>query len=161
MSAGGQMRWPSIALAMALAASLAFAAKAQPVHPASVASQAEPSLDNSNPFLRCAGLYTAFLGHARALAPTVVSAIESSIKVLTMEAAEARAEVKGGTRDQYREAIERETRALGVVYTDRLEKNYESSGDPIKDDAMIQTDMKLCKALTDGLEQPRATGPRN
>ena len=118
--------------------------------------------DGSDPFIRCAGLYTAFLKHARSLAPSVVPAIQGSIKTLMIEAAEARAEAKGGSRDQYRTAVETETRAVGEVYAQRLEKNYESNGDPFKGDAQIQNDMTLCKRLTDKLEkQPDPTGPRN
>lgn len=158
------MRWPSRALSAALALSIACAtaADARPVLRASTGSQAEPSPDGSAPFIRCAGLYTAFLQQARTLAPSVVPAIEGSIKALTIEAAEARAESKGGARDQYRAVIENETRAAGTAYAGRLEKNYESSGDPFKGDPMIQSDMKFCKTLTDRLEhQPDLNGPRN
>lgn len=155
-------RRATIALVLALLGCTAPAAAAQSVLRASTGSQTEPSPDGSDPFIRCAGLYTAFLQHARSLAPSVVPAIEGSIKALNIEAAEARAETKGGTRDQYRAAVEGETRAVGTVYVGRLEKNYESSGDPFKGDAMIQNDMKFCKTLTDRLEhQPAPNGPRN
>lgn len=118
--------------------------------------------DGSDPFIRCAGLYTAFLQHARSLAPSVVPAIQGSIKTLMIEAAESRAEARGGSRDQYRTAVETETRSVGEAYAQRLEKNYESNGDPFKGDAQIQNDMTLCKRLTDKLEkQPDPTGPRN
>lgn len=137
-------------------------AEAQPVRRASTGDQTEPSADDSAPFIRCAGLYTAFLQHARTLAPSVVPAIESSIKALTIEAADARADARGGARDQYRVAVESETRAVGAAYAGRLEKNYESSGDPFKGDAAIQGDMKFCKMLTDRLEhQLDPNGPRN
>ena len=129
---------------------------------ASTGAGSELQPDGSDPFIRCAGLYTAFLKHARSLAPSVVPAIQGSIKTLMIEAAEARAETGGGSRDQYRTAVETETRAIGEVYAQRLEKNYESSGDPFKGDAEIQNDMTLCKRLTDTLEkQPDPTGPRN
>jgi hypothetical protein len=143
----------------ALAAAVLFLA--MPIAAASTGSQ-EPPADNSDPFIRCAGLYTAFLPHAQTLAPSVVPAIQGSIKTLTIEAAEARAEAMGGTRDRYRAAIEDETREVGAVYAQRLEKNYEASGDPFKGDAQIQSDMTLCKRLTDRLErQPDPTGPKN
>ena len=155
-------------IAVPLAAAVLFlvmpfvAAGARPVLPASTGTGTEPPADGSDPFIRCAGLYMAFLKHARSLAPSVVPAIQGSIKTLMVEAAEARAEAKGGTRDQYRAAIESETRAVGDVYAQRLEKNYEASGDPFKGDAQIQSDMTLCKRLTDRLEkQSDPTGPRN
>lgn len=151
-----------LAIVVLLLTMPAAAAAAPPVLRASTGSQAEPSPDGSGPFIRCAGLYTAFLRHARTLAPSVVPAIEGSIKALTIEAAEARAEAKGGGRDQYRAATENEIRAAGTAYAGRLEKNYESSGDPFKGDPMIQSDMKFCKTLTDRLEhQADPTGPRN
>jgi hypothetical protein len=162
--AGVFIRWRAIAFAAALAfcPALASAADARPILHASAAGQVEASSDGSDPFIRCAGLYTAFLRHAQTLAPSVVPAIEGSIKALNIEAAEARAEAKGGTRDQYRAAVEGETRTVGAAYAQRLEKNYEASGDPFKGDAQIQSDMTLCKRLTDRLEkQPDATGPRN
>ncbi|MHB1219843.1 MAG: hypothetical protein ACYC1L_16765 [Alphaproteobacteria bacterium] len=146
----------------AFAVPLLLATPAHAVLPVSTGSGTEPPADGSDPFIRCAGLYTAFLKHARSLAPSVVPAIQGSIKTLTIEAAETRAEARGGTRDQYRAAVEGETRAAGAVYARRLEKNYESSGDPFKGDAQIQNDMTLCKRLTDRLEkQPDPTGPRN
>jgi len=146
----------------AVALFLTLAAEARPVIFVSTGTGIEPPADGSDPFIRCAGLYTAFLQHARSLAPSVVPAIQGSIKTLTIEAAEARAEARGGSRDQYRAAIEGETRAVGEIYAQRLEKNYEASGDPFKGDAQIQSDMTLCKRLTDRLEkQPDPTGPRN
>jgi hypothetical protein len=156
-----RMRLVTVALLFALL-DCAAPAVARPILPASAGSQVELPADGSDPFIRCAGLYTAFLRHARTLAPSVVPAIESSIKTLTIEAAEARAEARGGSRDRYRAAVEGETRTVGAVYAERLEKNYEASGDPFKGDAQIQSDMTLCKRLTDRLErQPDATGPRN
>lgn len=155
-------------VALPLAAAVLFLtmpvvpAGARPILPASTGTGSEPPADSSDPFIRCAGLYMAFLQHARTLAPSVVPAIQGSIKTLTIEAAEARAEARGGTRDRYRAAVEDETRTVGAVYAQRLEKNYEASGDPFKGDAQIQSDMTLCKRLTDRLErQPDPTGPRN
>jgi hypothetical protein len=161
-----RMRLKTIALLALLAAAVAssgsWVGAAQPILPASVGSEIESSPDGSDAFIRCAGLYTAFLVHARSLAPSVVPAIQGSIKTLMIEAAAARAEAKGGTRDQYRATVESETRTVGAAYAQRLEKNYESSGDPFKGDVQIQTDMTFCKRLTDRLErQPDATGPRN
>ena len=157
------MRAPAaLAAAVLLLAVPGVAADARPILPASAGSEIAPPADGSAPFIRCAGLYTAFLQQARTLAPSAVPAIESSIKTLTIEAAEARAEAKGGTRDRYRAAVEGETRTVGAAYAQRLEKNYESSGDPFKGYAQIQSDMTLCKRLTDRLErQPDAAGPRN
>ncbi len=156
----------TIALPLAAAAVFltmpAVPAEARPILPVNAGTGIESAADGSDPFIRCAGLYTAFLKHARSLAPSAVPAIQGSIKTLTIEAAEARAEAMGGTRDRYRAAVEDETRAVGAAYAQRLEKNYEASGDPFKGDAQIQTDMTLCKRLTDRLEkQPDPTGPRN
>ncbi|MGE0094050.1 MAG: hypothetical protein AB7T40_05825 [Alphaproteobacteria bacterium] len=151
-----------LAAAMLFLMTPVVAAGAGSILSASTGTGIEPLADGSDSFIRCAGLYTAFLKHARSLAPSVVPAIQGSIKALTIEAAEARAEVRGGTRDRYRAAIEDETRAVGAVYAQQLEKNYEASGDPFKGDAQIQSDMTLCKRLTDRLErQPDPTGPRN
>ena len=91
-----------------------------------------------------------------------MAALDKYAKARSSKAVRDRAEAKGGTRDQYRAAIESETRAVGDVYAQRLEKNYEASGDPFKGDAQIQSDMTLCKRLTDRLEkQSDPTGPRN
>lgn len=160
------MRLGTVAVPLAAAVLLltlpVSAAVARPVLPASTGTGTAPPADGSDSFIRCAGLYTAFLQHARSMAPSVVPAIQGSIKTLTIEAAAARAEAKGGARDRYRAAVENETRTVGDVYAQRLEKNYEASGDPFKGDAQIQTDMSFCKRLTDRLErQPDATGPRN
>jgi len=154
-----RMRFKTTAALLVLL--LAAPAHAQPILPASTGTGSEQP-DGSDPFIRCAGLYTAFLKHARSMAPEVVPAIQASIKTLMIEGAESRAEVRGGSRDQYRAAVETETRAVGDAYAQRLEKNYESNGDPFKGDAQIQTDMTFCKRLTDRLEkQPDPTGPRN
>jgi hypothetical protein len=61
-------------------------------------------------------------------------------------------DVSGGTIERQLELAVRDVRNIADLYLARMEANYASGGQAFGEDKVINSDLTLCKSITEGLQ---------
>lgn len=103
---------------------------------------------------RCAGLYQAmmeWIGINR-MGDEAWGTMDTARESLIMFSAWIAQDTSGGTIEHQVELAVRDVRNIADLYLARLETNYASGGQAFGEDDVIQSDLTLCKSITETLQ---------
>jgi hypothetical protein len=117
---------------------------------------AEVAVNAAAPYApaRCAGLYQAmmeWIGIDRMGDETWETIDTARVNTIMLSALTAQ-NINGGTLEHQAELTARDVRNIADLYLARMEANYATGGQAFGEDDVIQSDLTLCKSLTETLQ---------
>jgi hypothetical protein len=117
---------------------------------------AEVAVNAAAPYApaRCAGLYQAmmeWIGIDRMGDETWETIDTARVNTIMLSALTAQ-NTNGGTLEHQAELTARDVRNIADLYLARMEANYATGGQAFGEDDVIQSDLTLCKSLTETLQ---------